>query len=116
MGADEFHIHLYYVGSFVPGSYIDVKVVGEPYEPVLLGLGSGVQDPPQSTPYGDLYLEMPLLQQWFLGTIGADGVLIFNAKVPLSWNPGDQRPFQALVGPLGNPSSELTNLLMVTVE
>jgi hypothetical protein len=66
--------------------------------------------------YGDLYLEMPLLKHWILGTIGSDGVLIYNAAVPPSWSPGDQKPFQALVGPWGVAGSQLTNLMVMTVE
>jgi hypothetical protein len=116
MGADEFYYHLYHVGDVVPGGSIDIRVVGEPSLPVLLGLGSGVQDPPQSTMYGDLYLQMPLLGQWDLSVIPGNGVLFCPATVPPSWASGEQYPFQALVGPLGNPSSVLTNLMTLTVE
>jgi hypothetical protein len=84
--------------------------------PVLLGLGSGIQNPPQSTMYGDLHLELPLLKLWPLPNIPGTGVLIFPATVPLSWSPDAEYPFQALVGPLGDPGSALTNLMILTVE
>ena len=83
---------------------------------VLLGLGSGIQDPPQSTQYGDLWLQLPLANNWPLGNIAGNGVLVFPATVPPSWLPGEEYPFQALVGPFGNPSSVLTNLMVLTVE
>ncbi len=116
MGADEFHHHLYHVGSVVPGGSIDIRVVGGPMMPVLLGMGSGIQDPPQSTQYGDLYLQLPLAGHWPLGNIPGNGVLVFPATVPASWIPGEQYPFQALVGPLGNPGSVLSNMIVLTVD
>jgi hypothetical protein len=117
IGADEFYQHLYSVGAIAPGSRIDVKVVGSPgAAPVRLALGSGIQDPPQTTPYGKLYLVLPPLFSADLGTIPASGVLVYSAKVPPFWSPGDRRPLQALIGPLGNPASVLTNLLLLVVE
>jgi hypothetical protein len=117
MGADEFYRHLYHVGDAVPGATIDIKVIGPPgATPVRLALGSGIQDPPQQTPYGDLYLVLPPLFSAGIGTIPADGLLVYQAKLPGFWSPGSQKPLQALVGPLGNPASRLTNLLMLTVE
>jgi hypothetical protein len=115
MGADEFHTHLYYLGSVEPGKMIGIRVAGFPSAPVLLGLGTTILDPPQATPYGDLYLGFPI-KQFNLGPIPADGILSFNAKVPAVWNPGEEKPLQALVGPLGNPNSVLTNLLVLVVE
>ena len=78
-------------------------------------MGSGIQDPPQSTPYGDLYLLMPLARKWPFGTMPSNGVRIKPAAVPWTWIPGEEYPFQALVGPLA-PGSVLTNLLTLTVE
>jgi parallel beta-helix repeat protein len=117
MGADEFYFHLYHSGDVIPGSPIEVKVVGDPGgTPVRLALGSGVQDPPQSTPYGNLYLILPPVKTFSLGTIPQSGVLVMQAKVPASWQSGKSYPLQALVGPLGNPASVLTNLMVLTVE
>jgi len=57
MGADEFYNHLYHMGNVVPGGALTVKVVGVPGLPALLGLGTCIQDPPQSTQHGDLWLK-----------------------------------------------------------
>jgi hypothetical protein len=116
MGADEFHTHLYHIGTITPGGPIEVKVIGDPgVTPVTLALGSGIQDPPQSTPYGDLYLVLPPLQKFNLGSIPSTGVLVKPAMVPPSWQAGDEYPFQALLGPLA-PGSVLSNLMVLSVE
>jgi len=77
---------------------------------------SAVLDPPLSTQYGDLYLALPLVASWSLPNIPANGILIVPATVPLSWSSGEEYPFQALVGPLGNPNSVLTNLMTLEVK
>jgi len=116
MGADEFHTHLYHIGAVIPGSPIEVKVVGTPgLPPVTLALGSGIQDPPQSTPYGDLYLVLPPVKTFNLGAIPSTGVSVVPATVPTNWQAGDQYFLQALVGPLA-PGSALSNLMVFTVE
>jgi hypothetical protein len=116
MGADEFHTHLYHIGTVTPGSPIEVKVVGDPgIAPVTLAIGSGIQDPPQPTPYGNLYLLLPTLWRGNLGSIPSNGVLVYPGTVPTSWQAGDEYPFQALVGPLA-PGSVLSNLIVLTVE
>jgi len=117
IGADEFHHHLYHTGAAIPGNTIDIKIIGTPTNPVNLYLGSGVQAPPLVTPYGYLYLVQPPLIGLSLGIIPINGVLIHTAPIPLSWTPGDDKPLQALVGPLGNIyNSKLTNLLLLKVE
>jgi len=110
------NILLYCTGDVIPGGPIEIRVVGPSGEPVLLALGIGIQDPPQSTTYGDLYLILPVLWQANLGTIPANGILIFPGTVPSSWQTGDEYPIQALVGPIGNPNSSLTNLVVLTVQ
>jgi len=116
MGADEFHTHLYYTGDAVPGGNIDIRVIGTPNTtPVTLALGSGIQDPPQSTPYGDLYLGLPLLYSFDIGAISSFGVLDYPATIPSSWISGNEYPLQALVGPYV-AGSELTNLLVLTLD
>jgi predicted outer membrane repeat protein len=115
MGADEFHTHLYHLGDVVPGNPISVRVIGTPNEPATLILGSGIYDPPMPTPCGDLYLDFPL-RFFDIGPVDSNGVCIINSKVPGVWNPGDEKPLQALVGPLGNPNSVLTNLMVLAVE
>lgn len=116
MGADEFHLHLYYTGNAVPEGSIDVRIAGQPYtSPITLYLGKRVAVNPAETPYGILYLWWPPLSEFPLGQIPADGILVFTADLPLSWEAGDIHPFQALAGPLGNPASELTNLMEIFV-
>jgi hypothetical protein len=115
MGADEFFEHLYHLGSTAPGSAVSIRVVGRPQEPVTLGLGSSVLDPPRKTPYGNLHLAPPIAPLR-IGTIPATGILIHPATVPGFWSPGDLEPFQALIGPLGNPSSVLSNLMVIEID
>jgi hypothetical protein len=117
MGIDEFYPHLYQVGVVGLFSTFWVKVIGNPgTSPITLAQGSGIQDPPQSTPYGDLYIVLPPVKIFNLGAIPADGILVVSTKKPPGWQLGDSHPFQALVGPLGNPASVLTNLMVLTVE
>lgn len=116
MGTDEFHPHLYSTGDVVPGATIGIRIIGQPPAPVILALGAGVQDPPVPTPFGFLYLTLPVVQTISLGPIPAEGVRMLDGPVPAFWIPGEEHPFQALVGPPGNPSSLLTNLMILTVE
>jgi hypothetical protein len=115
IGADEYACRLYHRGTVVPGGTIDMKVIGTPGMPVLLGLGSDIHDPPIPTQYGDLYI-WPLVDQWQLPNIPGNGVLVSPFSVPPSWSPGEEHPFQALVDVIGNPDSVLTNLMVLEVE
>jgi len=116
MGADEFHLHLYYTGNAVPDGHIDVRIAGQPYtSPVTLYLGKRVANNPIETQYGILYLRWPPLSEYSLGQIPADGILVFSTDLPASWAAGEVYPFQALAGPLGNPASELTNLMEIFI-
>jgi len=115
MGADEFYYHLYHTGRAIPGSSIDMKVVGYPGAPVTLALGSGIQDPPQSTRHGDLWLTWPPLWRSSTGTIPGCGVLVRPMTVPSTWTPGEEHPLQALVGPWGSTPTRLTNLKVLRV-
>lgn len=117
MGADEFDYHLYYVtvDDVYPGGILMVRIIGLPGRKTKLVMGSGVIDPPLPTIYGDLYLESPL-KLFPLGDIPSNGVLELPVLVPLWWQPGEEYPFQALVGGLGWPSSRLTNLVVLKVE
>jgi len=116
IGADEFYHHLYYTGNVLPGSPINIKVIGTPGFPTLLGLGKRVQDPPQSTPHGDLWLTIPPAKTWQLGVIPGTGVLTMSVAVPSGWPVGSQHPFQALVGLWGGADTKLTNLMVLTAE
>jgi hypothetical protein len=107
---------LYTRGAVVPGQTIEVRVTGTPgVAPVTLALGAGIQDPPMPTTYGDLYITLPPAALFFLGPMTPDGIVIQPAIVPTVWQPGDEHPFQALVGP---PvwGSLLTNLMIMKVE
>jgi len=111
MGADEFHLHLYHVGDVAPGNRIDVKVVGPPWTaPVILGLGSGIEDPPRSSIYGDFWLKLPLLDSRPMAPVGASGLSIRRFTVPAEWIPGQRYPLQALVG------INLSNLMVLSAE
>jgi len=116
MGADEFHLHLYYTGDAAPGGHIDVRIAGQPYTtPVTLFLGKRVAAKPTETQFGTLYIKWPPLSEYALGQIPADGILVFSTDLPSSWAAGDIYPFQALAGPQSNPASELTNLMEIFI-
>ena len=116
MGADEFYYHLYHMGDVVPGTPIDIKVVGYPTAPITLYLGSGLADPPYSTQHGDFYLNWPPLWQGSIGTVPGNGVLSLPVTVPSSWSSGEEHPLQALVGPWNGPWTLLTNAEVLVVE
>ncbi len=106
MGADEFSLHLYFLGEVTPGSTISVRVTGNPgTAPVTLYMGSGVQDPPL---HGKVYL-LPPLKGFDLGTINENGILGVPFEVPQDWLPGESYPFQVMAG------GEVSNLMMLTV-
>ena len=113
MGADEYYYHLYYTGDVTPGLTIDIKVLGYPTAPVILYLGSGIQDPPYSTQHGDFWLPWPPLWKNIIGHVPSTGLLNLPVTVPHSWVPGDQHPLQALVGPWGGPWTWLTNVIVL---
>jgi|GEM_PF-1593520 len=102
---------LYALGQATPGGTIEFRVVGAPAAPVMLYLGTGVQKPPQPTPYGWVYIEQPPLAAIPLGPIPTDGLLKSLQTLPAFWQLGEEKPFQALVGPPGHSTSELSNLL-----
>jgi len=114
IGADEFHRHLYFTGYSMPGSAVEIKIVGQPgTSEVTLCLGSGIQDPPRPTQFGDLFLLAPLLARIPLGPIPEEGLLVYPATIPDSFVLGEHYPFQALIGPKA-PGSHLTNLMVLT--
>lgn len=109
MGADESDLHLYFTGEIMPGKMFHLKMIGFPgTQPVLIAKGSSVRSQPFPTQYGDLYLDGQILQT-FQGPIPEDGLLDLTITAPISWNPGDSIPFQALAG------TRLTNLLSLKV-
>jgi len=116
MGADEYYYHLYHVGDVVPGSPIDIKVVGYPTAEVVLFLGSGIADPPYNTQHGDFWLIWPPLWQGSIGTVPGNGIIVLSTTLPTGWTPGSEHPLQALVGPWGGAWTMLTNPMVLTVE
>jgi len=114
MGADEYHLHLYHTGDIVPGGTCRVGVVGLPGDPVILVYGQGgVQDPPQTTQFGNLFL-LPPYYHGRSKPIPTNGVRIISRAIPPSLAQNTYA-FQALVGPLTGPA-ELTNLMVLTVD
>ena len=95
---------------------MDLRIIGGPGMPVLLGHSATIQNPPQQTACGDLYLTLPPRWSSNLGTIPASGALTFPIAVPSYWTPGDKKYFQALVGAPGGSPTTLTNLETLEVE
>lgn len=116
MGADEYYYHLYHVGEVIPGSTIEVKVVGYPAAPITLYLGSGIADPPYNTQHGKFWLDWPPLWHGNIGIVNWHGILVYPATVPTTWTPGSEHPLQALVGPWGGSWTQLTNAEVLIVE
>ena len=106
MGADEFNVHLYYLGVATPGSTIYMHVSGIPSTKVTGIMGSAIKDPPQGSIYGWVHIEPPYT--FFpLGYMPGAGILPKAVSIPLHWV-GDYY-FQALAG------TQLTNLEVVRV-
>lgn len=117
IGGDEFFTTLYYRGcDLVPGAPVEIVVTGIPGMAVTLFLGSGIQDPPYNTQYGLFHLIWPALWSGGIGSTQSNGALVLVKNIPLSWNVGDEKPLQALVGPWSDPLTRLTNLLILRVE
>jgi len=116
IGADEYWFHTYHIGGVIPGSSIDLKVVGWPTAPVTLALDDGLANPPVPTPHGDLYLPWPPYWYGNIGNIPSSGILTLPVPVPLSWSSGDHYYLQSLIGPWDGPYTRLSNLLTLTVE
>jgi len=110
IGADEFGSHLYYVR----GSYHTIRVTGLPgMSPVYVIQGSGVRNPPLSTPYGDLYIRDPALHIYDFGAITSKGTLVVPFRKPSFFQSGAEYYYQALIGPRDHQDSVLTNLLLL---
>jgi len=116
MGADKYWFHTYHVGRILPGSTIDLKVVGWPTAPVEVALNDSIVDPPIPTPHGDLFLSWPPLWYGNVGKIPSNGILTLPVTVPLTWSSGDTYYLQSLVGPWGGPWTWLTNAKVLVVE
>jgi hypothetical protein len=107
---------LYLTGNPVPGENITFNVVGIPgTDPVKLYRGS-LRNTPLSTKYGLLFIKKPFPHIWNIGPVPADGIAFTSKKIPGSVPPGYEFYFQALHGPANDPSTILTNLLVLEVE
>jgi len=116
IGADEFATHLYSLGTPSPGVLISLRIAnGTTAVPVTLLRSNGLQDPPQPTPYGDLYLSWPLATM-SLGAVPSSGVLVYDITIPAGIVPGTIVFIQALVGNLGSPGTVLSNAAILTIQ
>lgn len=116
MGADEYDLCLYLTGNPVPGGSVTFNVVGTPgTTPVRIYRGK-LRSTPLNTQYGSLYIKKPWKNIWNVGPIPGTGIATTTKTIPGTIPPGNKYYFQALHGPGGNPSTLLTNLLVLQVE
>jgi len=112
MGADEFFNHLYYVGLPSHGNPIDVKITGQPgLASLWICLSMKAKKIPQSTKWGNWYLEFPIVGPVLLGQIPAvEGIFVLPGIIPTT--PAGQYDFhmQVLIG------QDLTNCCTVEVK
>lgn len=106
LGADEFHPHLYHMGSATPGGSIEVKLTGVPgTAPLGIWLSGGYLDPPLPCQWGDWYLAIPFSGPIDLGGISSpDGVYTLPGVIPSSMPSPYDIFLQALIGnAMSNP-------------
>jgi len=117
IGADEFHFHLYHRDPVVPGDQLLIINVGLPYvSPLTLCLGAGIEDPPISTQYGDLWLVMPFVTTIPMNSIQYNGFSETLIDIPGSWHSGEEYPFQSFALAPGHPQARLSNLMVLVVD
>jgi hypothetical protein len=86
-------------------SAMTIVVQGQPGESVLFGYSPNLRTSPRSTPYGDLWLNMPITRI-NLGTIGGNGILEVNFSAP-AYEVPNLFYTQVLVGTTITPVQEL---------
>jgi len=112
IGADEYYPRLYNVGELkTPGTWVTLRVIGQPGAGVTLAEASGLRNNPYPTPYGDFMLKLPM-KRYFLKAIPQEGANIVNFQIPLDWIPDEKRYFQAFIGVV----QTLTNPMVVTAD
>lgn len=110
IGADEQFTHLYCVGEAVPGGLVTVRTVGRgDASPALLWVGAGALAAPIATPFGDWYLDLPVLLQIDLGGLSPEGVADLDYLFPPTFPAPSDFALQGLV------DHDLTNLCVVKV-
>jgi hypothetical protein len=110
IGADEQFTHLYCVGDAAPGGLATVRTVGRgDAAPAFLWVGAGALSAPMVTPFGDWYLDLPVLVQIDLGGLSPDGVAEFDYPFPPTFPAPVDIAVQGLV------KDQLTNLCLVKV-
>jgi parallel beta-helix repeat protein len=109
MGADEFHPHLYAMGSAVPGGEARIRIIGLPASPTTLYLGQGLLLEPRKTMFGDWYL-VPPVTAFALGAVPLKGVIEIEVRIPSGFPAPFEIPLQSLV------REKLTNPLVMKVK
>lgn len=98
MGADEFYTHFYVTGDIVPDGVVTGRFLGVPgTAPVALFISSGLVDSPLALPWGDLYLQLPMVIH-VLTPIPTQGVLSLPGRIPVAPPAPYDVPMQALIG------------------
>jgi len=110
IGADEFHRHLYYTGLAVPGSTVQVKLIGLPdSRPVAIFLASAVRESPLPSPWGPLLLQSPIVTLAVLPPMSASGLSVLPLTLPPNLPSPYELPMQAMIGPM------LSNVSLLSV-
>ncbi|MCA8949554.1 MAG: right-handed parallel beta-helix repeat-containing protein [Planctomycetes bacterium] len=82
-------------GAAEGGTVAKIVAQGQPGEAVFLGFATALLPAPVATPLGNLHLAAPAVL--FLGSIGANGILVYPLAIPASETPVRFRT-QAVVG------------------
>lgn len=115
IGADEFHPHIYALGTASPNSLLQFVAVSPPGTPSLLFASTTLADAPITTPFGPWWLGTPLAagSPILLPPNHGSGFVRFDLRLPPSVVGGDAFHAQALTL-LAPP--KWTNVLSIHVE
>lgn len=83
IGADEFHDHLYHYQKLylMPEDWMSIRLIGNPSEPFVILMGSGLLDRPVSTNLGLWHLQFPV-GVLLSGTIPSNGIISIDQRIP----------------------------------
>ena len=115
IGAEEFHNHLWMVGDPVPWGWVYFRAGGPDATGGFLFVSATMKNPPWASPWGDVYLGLPPLIDYFIPIRKDHGVGQVPLWLPGSCHAGDVYYFQALVGP-DYPSARVTNLTIMVIQ